>query len=237
MTSLRVWIHQGHDGDPGFEAWSLDHVGFATYGETDDEVLDRVPSKFEEYALWLELHGLDAPTGIGGIEVVERVSGNEVLFEQDRAPAATVEIERTVALLEASRADLIRTIDPLPDEVLDWDPPYRRFADWARWRSIRDNLWHIADAETHYYLTNIGVRPTMRRAAESDGDWRAYLPRGRSHAVAALHGLKVSRDRARVAEGEEAWSVRKALRRMVRHELMHTKSIRRVVRAWEASES
>ena len=44
--------------------------------------------------------------------------------------------------------------------------------------------------------------------------------------------LKTSDDRLRLSEGVEQWSVRKALRRMVRHELQHTKSMRRIVRLW-----
>jgi hypothetical protein len=104
-------------------------------------------------------------------------------------------------------------------------------------------LAHLANGETHYYTAMIG-HTSRRQPAEPDDDWREYLPAARAEAVAFLLALKVSPDRVRVSEpwrdsrragtqGSEAWSVRKALRRMVRHELLHTRSIRRILREWE----
>ena len=75
------------------------------------------------------------------------------------------------------------------------------------------------------------------RSAEPSGDWRRFLAHSRAEAVAFLEALRSSPDRARTGRVDmglgmyEDWSVRKALRRMVRHELVHRKSIRRIVRA------
>jgi hypothetical protein len=122
--------------------------------------------------------------------------------------------------------------------VLDWDPPYKRFAPWADWRTIRANLAHIANGETHYYTSNIGHQPRFP-PADSRGDWRAFLPQSRAEAAAFLEKLKSSHDLGRVQTldhgfGEESWSVRKALRRLVGHELLHSKSVARIIRDYRA---
>jgi len=61
-----------------------------------------------------------------------------------------------------------------------------------------------------------------------------FLPAHREETVTFLRKLATSPDRARVNFGEgEAWSVRKVLRRLVWHELLHLKSIRRIGRDFE----
>ncbi len=233
--AVRIWLHEDIGDEPGWEAWGLDFLGFATWAFTKDEVLERVPTKLEEYLGWLDKHGLSQPNPGPGIEVVEHVVGNEVLFAVDRYPATADEIDQTIRLIKFSRCNLLATIEPLSDEVLDWDPPYWNFAVWADWRTIRANLAHIANTETHYYLRHIGYEPTMPPVRPND-DWRSFLTQSRAEAIAYLERQKSSVDRARVKEDKsEHWSVRKALRRMVRHELLHWKSIQRIVREYNAN--
>lgn len=230
---MRLWLHTGHDGDPGYEVWCLDLVGFATYAQSRDEVLARVERKLDEHLLWLTVHGLPASRPGSGLQVVEELAGDELLFAEDREPASVAEVDTTLTALEHTRADLVRELDELPDEVLDFDPPYERFAAWASWRTIRQIVAHVANAETHYYAQRAGMRATTTRVNPED-DWRAYLPRSRAQTTMFLQALKASRDRARVTDAQEAWSVRKALRRMVRHELQHTRSVRRIIAAFDA---
>jgi hypothetical protein len=232
-----IWLREGSpEAEPGFHAWGLDHLGFATWAPTEREVLDRVPDKLREYQAWLARHGLGAAPADGGIEVVERVRGDEILFTPDRQPADVDTIDRALRLLECSRRDLLADVQDLRDEVLDWDPPYARFAPWASWRSIRQILAHVANGESHYYTRAIGYE-SPSAPAEPSGDWRRFLSRSRGEAVAFLEALRSSPDRARTRPVDmglgmlEDWSVRKALRRMVRHELVHWKSIRRIIRA------
>jgi uncharacterized damage-inducible protein DinB len=243
MSALRVWLHEGHDGEPGCEAWALDVLGFATWARTREEVLAKLPGKLAEHARWCVRHGLPAPPvdagRAGAIEVVAHEKGDEILFDSDREPATPEEIELAIRLLAASRHDLLAALDGASDALLDWDPPYRRFASWADWRTIRATLAHVANGETHYYTRAIGLACASPRATAHD-DWRDFLPRSRAEAVAFLSGVASSADRSRVATldlgaGEEHWSVRKALRRMVRHEILHGKSIRRIVTAYRAT--
>ena len=233
----RVSLHEGHDGEPGIEAWVPALIGFATWAPTEADLYDRLTKKLDEHFRWLAHHRLNAPSEDPGFEVVERVTGGEVLFETDDRPASPEEIDLALHLLAASRADLLAALDGASDDLLDWDPPYARFAAWADWRTIRANLVHVANGETHYYLPSIGHQPDTAPATPEE-DWRRMVHRSREEAAGFLRELRSSSDRTRLTTidhgfGEERWSVRKVLRRMVRHELTHWKSIRRIGREYE----
>lgn len=242
---MEIWFHIGlPDAEPGYHAWGLQHLGFATWAPDEETVLGRIPAKFDEYRGWLSSHQLTAPDGEDNeIQVVERVRGNEILFGHDRENASIEEIDRSIALLTASRSDLLAILKQTPDEALSWEPPYHRFAAWADWRTIRATLAHLANSEAHYYTAMIGHEST-RNPADPHDPWREYLLSTRAEAVHFLEDLRVGNDRSRVQtfrrqgrrapEGaNEGWSVRKVLRRMIRHELLHTKSIRRIVTEWQ----
>ena len=177
------------------------------------------------------------------LEVVEEISGHEPLFGHDREPATIEEIDMAMALLRASHHDLVELLINAPDAFLDWEPPYRRFADWADWHTVAATLAHMANAESHYYLAMIGYE-AQRATVASDVGWQDYLPSVRSDTLECLAHLRSSADRTRVItrvrrsrrapDGEvEEWSVRKALRRVARHDLLHTRSILRIRREWE----
>lgn len=236
--ATRIWLHEGHDGEPGVEACAPDLLGFSTWAETREVLLAKLPAKLAAHRAWRERHGLPAGAIDAGFEIAGEVRGNEVLFATDREPATRAEVELALRLLDCSRADLLATLAAAPAAALDWDPPYRRFAPWASWRTIRANLAHVADAETHYYLRNIGFEPESP-PVDLSGDWRAPFERARREARRALQSLATSADLSRVRtlaspSGDEDWSVRKALRRMAAHELQHAKSISRIVSAHAA---
>ena len=237
-VALRIWLHEGHDGDPGVLALGLELLGFSTWADSKAEVLAKVPAKFSEYSAWRSRHGAPVSLSDSRVEIVGHAVGNEILFPPDLEAALAEDIDLAIHLLASSRADLLAQLREVPEPVLDWDPPYRRFAPWADWRTIRANLAHIANAETHYYTRNIGHQPSVPQA-DPKGEWRAFLPASRAMAVAFLETVKSSRDLRRVGTvnhgfGEESWSVRKALRRLVSHELLHSKSIARIIRAHAA---
>jgi hypothetical protein len=230
---LHVWLHLGHDGDPGVVAFAPDQLGFATWSESEAELLAALPAKFADYASWRARHGLPVAAASAEVEVLGSLTGNEILFPCDREAATTGEIDLALALLRASRADLMADLEAAPEAAFDWDPPYARFAPWANWRTIRAILAHVANGETHYYTRSIGYEPE-EPPADATGDWREFLPRSRERATKFLEGLRGS-DLGRVRAvdlgmEEEWWSLRKALRRLVAHERGHAKSIRRILR-------
>lgn len=245
---MQVWLLSGTDAEPGIQAWSLNHLGFATWAPTRTEVLDRVPGKLDAHLQWMAGHQLPSPEVHNQrVEVVEEVSGHEPLFGRDRKPATVGEIDLAAASLQASHDDLVELLNGTADAVMSWEPPYRRFADWADWRTVAATLAHLANAESHYYLAMVGYE-AQGATVTSEDDWRDYLPSVRSDTIECLVSLRSSADRARVQSGLrrsrrapngefEEWSVRKALRRMVRHDLLHTRSIQRIRREWEAAAS
>lgn len=238
-----LWLHELTGDESGWLAWDLRYMGFATWSATRAGVLRRAPGRLAVHEHWLTDHDLDGGPGLAGHgprrtpgapRVVECVRGNEVLFEHDRQPAAPDEIRRCAALLAATRADLLAVVAGLPDAVLDWEPPYAAFAAWARWRTVRQVLLHVAQTEVGYYLPTIGYAGPDPEALTAL-PWPEQLRLSRERTLAFLGGLAVDEDRLRLTEGDEEWSVRKVLRRLVWHELLHLKSIRRIVREFPGS--
>ena len=244
--AMQVWLISGTDAEPGIQAWSVNHLGFATWAPTRKKVLDRVPTKLAAHLKWMAEHQLPSQEVHNQrVHVVEEVFGHEPLFRHDREPATVGEIDRAVASLRASHHYLMESLNRTPKALMSWEPPYRRFAGWADWRTVAATLAHLANAESHYYLAMIGYE-VHGATLTSEDDWRDYLPSVRSDTIECLASLRSSADRARVQtrlrrsrrapNGEvEEWSVRKALRRMVRHDLLHTRSIQRIRREWEAT--
>ncbi|MEE8303165.1 MAG: DinB family protein [Candidatus Tectomicrobia bacterium] len=231
--SIPITLHLNHDGDTGVEAWCSTYLGFVTWAEDRSQVLGRLADRIEWYRSWRLDHMLPLvyePTG--PFEVTEEIKESEGLFAYDKTPVTVNQIDLTIKLLTASRNDLIATLDSTPAAVLDWDPPYQRFATWADWRTIRANLAHIANAETQYYCRVLGHQP-QASPVDAQDNWREFLPRTRRETLSFLSTLKASNDLLRSTcsdqgYGSECWTVGKALRRLVSHELTHWKSIVRI---------
>lgn len=229
-----MWLHRWEGNESGWNAWSLGHLGFATWAPSRDGVLGRTSGKFQEYHQWLARHGAaTAGADTNAVTIVEEVSGNEVAFAHDLGASDPGEISRCLALLGFSRQDLLATVKGLSDLCLDWSPPYRQFPEWAWWHAIRQILSHCALTEIGYYLPKVGyskVDPAQLVGAH----WREQLLLSRRETEGFLLELGASSDTARVTRAAEVWSVRKVLRRLVWHELLHWKSINRIVRDYNA---
>ena len=94
--------------------------------------------------------------------------------------------------------------------MLDYDEPTRILPAWARWRTLRQMAWHIADTESRYYLPSLGIaaRPALPgRLAELAASGLQVR-----HVVASMPaGL------ARQHDGQ-IWTTTKVLRRLAWHE-------------------
>ena len=236
-ANSKVYLHRAfdEDGEAGYLAWIPSCLGFATWGETDNEALAKVPDRLLEYILFRERCGVPCPLGseLPEVEIAEQVSGNEILFDWDYQPVTPSLIDETIDLLHGTRTDLLRLAGELSDKALDWNPPYRRFSTWATWRTIREILVHIANVETHYYLPNIGIRPTVS-SADRKLPWQQNLLIHRNVVIEALQRLKAEQDLSRIHlfDTGGGWSVGKVLRRLVWHERLHSKSIDRIIRVY-----
>ena len=201
---MRVWLLEGlPNAEPGFQAWAFDYLGLGTWAPTRTGALERMPAKYNEYRAWLRVHRFADPGPDPGVEVVEEIGGDEVLFTPDRHPATVGELDQTIQLLEASRSDLIAMLEGLPAGALDWDLPYERFLPWARWRTVRQVVAHLANTETHYYLASIGFHPPWE-PVPMESEWRSFLADRRAKAIEFLDELRDASDLARVNDAERA---------------------------------
>lgn len=184
---------------------------------------------------WFEGEYYQQARRLATLEVVEEIAGNEVAFQEDFLQASVDEISHCGELLGYLRRDLMTTVEPLPAEAMDWDPPYQHFASYAWWRTIRQIVKHVALTEVAYYLPSVGWQVRLDLQALQRADWQEQLRQSREETYRFLDELRASSDRVRLRNGDETWTVRKVLRRLVWHERLHLKSIRRVVADYERS--
>jgi hypothetical protein len=120
--------------------------------------------------------------------------------------------------LTCAREELLALIEGCSEAELDWDDPDRQLRGWARWRTLRQMAFHIADTESRYYLAALGVEPPERCEDVSEEPRRSG-----GHVLDVLEHLE--RDRAATSE-DGCWTTRKVLRRRAWHERSELDAIR-----------
>ncbi|MFA9445994.1 DinB family protein [Egicoccus sp. AB-alg6-2] len=212
MTTVCLEFGVGAHVDDATLAWVYDHRWWGLCGQGTDEasaLADLTTRAARSYASFLERHG-ELARPLEGFEVVERLDGDELTFRLDHEPATDEEVERTSVLLGYAREELLSLIENCSDAELDWDDSDRRLPRWARWRTLRQMAFHIADTESRYYLAALNVDPPKRCA-----DVTEELRRSRAHVRDVV--ARLERDRAVTSRGER-WTTRKVLRRLAWHE-------------------
>jgi len=230
---VRALLHQHEGAESGWSAWSLEYLGFSTWAPSREGVLQKTPGKLGEYLQWLAGHRpvIDQAYSSDVVIIIEEVRGDEPLFCDDLSAATPEEISYCIELLQYTRKDLLGTVQALPDGAIDWISPNRVFPHWVWWRTIRLILKHIALTELGNYLPWV-TRPIITPEYLTDVGWCRQLHMSRRETVRCLEELKSSDDRTRLVKGDEEWSLRKVLRRLVWHERVHWKSIKRIAREY-----
>lgn len=174
--------------------------------------------------------GVDEPTALAALaaeinepirpEVVERITGDEQAFRRDEQPATDAERATTVAIHAAVRRETIGLLAGCSPEVLDFDDPARVLPTFAKWRTLRQMAWHLADTESRYYLPGVGL-PARKREA----DLMAELTGSARHVQEAV--WSVPADLICRADGE-IWTTTKLLRRLAWHERSELTTMRRL---------
>jgi uncharacterized damage-inducible protein DinB len=142
------------------------------------------------------------------------------LFDFDTVAWDDYKLERTLRWLDYSRADLLAKIEGMDESEL-------RARRIAPGRSAWDTLWHVANAEFGYVDQVAGPLEGVERVSESE-------PSDVRERLAAVREILARRARAMpaVKRGEvilptwadkpsEPWTLAKALRRALEHELEH----------------
>jgi hypothetical protein len=177
------------------------------------------------------------------VEIVEDIiaaesdaADGEFCFADDlRAPTGT-ELADAITLLAFSRADMLSAAAAVPDTVLDWRPPPSAMARIDPWNpqpyTIREIMQTIAASE-FYYRTGLVDGPVQ----DDPPDELRDLDVQRVRLIASITALAEA-DRARVFRPQrpwqasaEHWTLRKVIRRALRHERFHTAEVRQRL-AW-----
>lgn len=226
---IRVVLERGID-DGGYLAWVVDLPGCSVRAPTRDEVVEKVPGAVTSFVTMLAERGVpadDLPGGDGlGVRVVDEVetpgamaeADTDVLLDADRAPLTPGDWARLGRWSDAARAQLLAVLADLEDDALDHHP------DGAP-RSVREVLLHLGIVELFYAAWTFdldstdGVRDFLRWTRDAVGRRMADL--------AADGDERVTAARWSGAERPEEWSARKAARRLIWHDLLHTRGLRR----------
>lgn len=142
------------------------------------------------------------------------------LFDFDKAAWDDYKLERTLRWLTYSRADLLEKIDSLAEADL-------KARHIAPDRTVWATLWHIANAEYGYINKVVGPLDTSEAITDHE-------PAGIRERLAAIREILFRHaravppgDRARIvyptwaSRPDEPWTLAKALRRALEHELEH----------------
>jgi predicted RNase H-like HicB family nuclease/uncharacterized damage-inducible protein DinB len=210
--------------------------GCASRGATREEALAALPETIATHLAWLARHGEGTPAPEGPLElrVAEEQSGfaplargdRAALFDADRAPLSRAELRHLLRLAGHARGDLLALVQPLHRAVLD-----RRAGPESM--TVREVLRHVGNAQ-EWYVSRLVDPATL--PAEWDRDAaipvKPFLRMVRRTAARRLRALTRDDLAAVVTPGhftrhpDEPWTARKALRRMIEHELEHIAHVR-----------
>jgi uncharacterized damage-inducible protein DinB len=149
-------------------------------------------------------------------------AGSEAaLFAFDREGWDDYKLERTLRWLGYSRADLLATIEGLDEKAL----ASRRVEPD---RTLRDTLWHVANAEFGYISSVVGGLEDSENVSDN-------APAGVRQRLAVVreiftrYALAVPREKTGEVvyptwseRPDEPWTLAKAVRRALEHEREHT---------------
>ena len=233
MEPYDVYLEIGREGK------CMAHVpelpGCMVRAASQEEALAALPQAIMDYHGWLRNHGEEvAPVTTVTLAVVETVKGcgpfahgdAAALFAPDRQPLGREELELYLRRADCGREDLLSLVQHLPDEVFEWQPQEETM-------SIRSILRHLGNAE-EWYVSRLAPPQTLPPAWENDEALPilSFLEMERRTAVERLRRL-TDEERAQVIHPghwsdhpDEAWTARKALRRLLEHQFEHTAQVR-----------
>ncbi len=242
MLRCEVYLEIGLGGECMAHPPAL--PGCVTRAAGREAALAALPAAVGEHLAWLRHHGEPAPDlpAVPRFEVVGVSSGygpfsrgdRAALFPPDRTPLGRDELEVYIRLGGYARADLLALVGDLAAETLDW----RR---GAKAMSIRQILRHVGNAE-QWYVSRLVDPETLPPEWDHDDvlPLDEFLAMERRTATERLRQL-TDRELAAVAyparwtgHPDEPWTARKALRRLLEHELEHTRHVRAVLAARRA---
>jgi predicted RNase H-like HicB family nuclease/uncharacterized damage-inducible protein DinB len=214
---------------------------FAT-GDSESAAVAAVVDAVRDYYGWLQQHGESAaaPEPIA-VQVAATTTGfgpfhpgdKAALFTADRETLPRETMENVYfCRADYARADLLALTRHLPARILDWqaDPDAV---------TIRQILRHVGNAE-EWYASRVVDPATLPPEWAGDAQMAIFdfLAMERRTMKERLRQLTADERNAVLYPAQwtehpdEAWTLRKALRRTVEHEVEHTGQIRQILATW-----
>jgi predicted RNase H-like HicB family nuclease/uncharacterized damage-inducible protein DinB len=216
-----------------------DLLGCHVRGPTTDEALDLTPDAIRAYLRFLQRHGEAVdPAEPFATEVAEHVTegyflGNGTMtIQADHQPLSAAEVDRGARWLEWALEETHQCVSRLiadqpPAAALDSAP------DGAR--SVRAILQHMIGAEREYLRATFGGWPEInavaKAAEKNEGDPLELLSRARRTGVERLRAMTPDERALSRQSGQQIWTARKMLRRMLEHGWEHLSEIAHRVEA------
>lgn len=217
MTINCVWEHNGDDT----LLYAENFVGAYTRGETLEAAILKMKTEISSYLRW---RGQKAGTCMDVAIIEEKVSelticdaDSDVLFESEKPPLTAEEYMELKTLVLRSARDFLALYQSVPDKNAAAAPERRTFYGKVP-RSAEEMYVHTKNVNK-YYFSEIHVD------ADNDGSIYACRKRGFEALEIMPNFLQNT-----VFEGsyDEAWSLRKVLRRFIWHDRIHARAMYRM---------
>ena len=194
-------------------------TGCIARGDTTDEAIERTPDAIRAFLRFLARHGErvdpDAPFRVRvAAHITDSVfPANGIGFlPADAKPLAKAEANKLMDRLGAIHGDLRRVTAGLTARQLDAKP--------ARGRSLRDIMRHMC-VEGAYLRGVSGASRIQRLVEQGELDARDALDQLLTLERARLDAMSAQERREVIMRGQQQWSARSAVRRMLEHTWEH----------------
>lgn len=220
-----VTLERGTDG--GYMAWVHELPGCFARAATREEIEAKIPLSIAEFLAWAR-GGRTASLEAIEFKIVEEVmtpklardADSDVLLQSDRAPLTSTAWVQVDRWLRRSRKELLQLLQETDEPDFDRKPE-------GCPRSVREAIMHVAFAEFMYAAWTFDLR--SRRGMEAFLRWTRRITLLRMRALARSDRGAVTQAEWEGAPRPEAWTARKAARRLVWHERLHLKAIKRLL--------
>lgn len=192
-------------------------LGCIAQGDTTEAAIVNAPDAIRTYLAFLERSGESAsPAAPFDTRVADHNKDGSFLgggfLRTDAEAMSTTESDRLMRRLASLHAELRRITDGLTPKQLDAQP--------SKGRSIHRILTHVC-VEGGYLRGVKGASRLQRQADEGLIDPRDALDQLHELEIARLHAMDDEERSAVVLRGENRWSVRSAMRKMLEHAWEH----------------
>jgi predicted RNase H-like HicB family nuclease len=212
-----VTLERGGDGS--YLAWVHELPGCFARGATRDAAIANTSAAVAHFRDWLREAGERVDEDEIRVVVADEVESvieadedTEVLVPPDREPLTEEDWQTAARWLAHSRRALLRALAGLSDEELE-----RRVE--GRDRTIREQLIHIAFVELMYAAWTFDL--DSRDGLADFLAWTRAIASDRIALLAEREDGSLTHAEWAGAPRREAWTARKATRRLIWHELLH----------------